>query len=334
MLALLTYRLTYYVPHFGMRTYKKVGSDPELLACYQVYQRFSTTLKLDWLFQLQLLAYVLLGTAVPSWQWVAAMAVQLPLALAWLPIGLTAARRERVALMLLLLLVGSVQPPLYAAQLLTLPPSSEAVLGGVAFGNCTQRLREHTFPFGSGSLNALYLLALATRLVLLSSACLVRANFGRGLLTRVHCRRGQGDELSASTVSSASGSGVRASLDGLMALRQPVSAGCLGHAPSLCSVAADDAEACGGAYVSADALPSLAGGKAPAAAYGAGGYGSGPQSSLISRQSSQTSQSSGGPAQRLTLGSGSAGSGWGSQTGSLSGCGSSFSAHQQPRDDG
>ena len=66
MLALLTYRLTYYVPHFGMRTYKKVGSDPELLACYQVYQRFSTTLKLDWLFQLQLLAYVLLGTAVPN----------------------------------------------------------------------------------------------------------------------------------------------------------------------------------------------------------------------------------------------------------------------------
>ena len=53
-LAILTYCHRERVPGFGMRTYKKVGADPALLACYQRYQQFCSFLKLDWLFQIAL----------------------------------------------------------------------------------------------------------------------------------------------------------------------------------------------------------------------------------------------------------------------------------------
>ena len=41
---------------FGMRTYKKVGTDPALIRAYGRYQQFCSCLKLDWLFQLVLLS--------------------------------------------------------------------------------------------------------------------------------------------------------------------------------------------------------------------------------------------------------------------------------------
>lgn len=105
-----------------MRTYKKVGTDPQLLACYSVYQRFCSTLKLDWLLQLELLAFSLLGLQELTWQWYLAVGVQLPIALLWLPLGLRAARRESPMIMALLIACAAVQPFVYATQLLTLHP--------------------------------------------------------------------------------------------------------------------------------------------------------------------------------------------------------------------
>ena len=104
-----------------MRTYKKVGTDPALLACYQIYQRFCASLKLDWLFQLQLFAFSLLGLQELTWQWWVSVGLQLPIAIAWLPIGLRSARSESAVLMLLLLCAAALQPAMYAAQLFTLP---------------------------------------------------------------------------------------------------------------------------------------------------------------------------------------------------------------------
>jgi hypothetical protein len=216
---------------FGMRTYKKIGTDPVLLACYTRYQQFCSALKLDLLFQIQLAAFCLLGFRALTWRWIATLAVHVPVALAWLPCGLAAVRRESVTLLRLLLLAACFQPLLYAAMLLTDPRyvpgpagGAHAVLGansphwalglGVemlpdetlstghdsaavaasAMTNmsyCTQRLRESTFPF-SPALGTTYLLAILTRLLLLSVAILSRANFGLGLATRVHQRDGPG----------------------------------------------------------------------------------------------------------------------------------------------
>lgn len=123
LFAALTYRLTHCgSAAFGMRTYKKVGTDPQLLACYSMYQRFCSTLKLDWLLQLEILAFSLLGLQEFTWQWWLTVGVQLPIALAWLPLGLRAARKEAPLLMALLLLCASTQPFVYTAQLLTLRP--------------------------------------------------------------------------------------------------------------------------------------------------------------------------------------------------------------------
>lgn len=239
--AAITYRLAHCgTAAFGMRTYKKVGTDPTLLACYAAYQRFCSTLKLDWLFQLELLAFSLLGVHELTWQWWASIVAQLPLALLWLPIGLRAARQESVSLMLMLLLGAALQPFVYGAQLLSLPapnathvhPHRNATLAlagsegwsGLGHGQgldldqmdgtgniwgtsasrrgmtsyCTQRLRERTFPFASAPLNALYLLALGTRLALLAAAITVRGNFGKGLASRVHAR-GQRSQSGSST---------------------------------------------------------------------------------------------------------------------------------------
>jgi hypothetical protein len=252
-LALFTYRLTYFVPHFGMRTYKKVGADPTLLESYQVYQRFCTLLKLDWLFQLQSLSFSLIGLVELTWQWWASVAVQLPITLMWLPLGLLSVRREHAALMVFFLLAAALQPPLYVAQILSIPaPNATDVLTNHTRNEsmyCTQTLREDTYPFGSTTLNVLYSLTLATRLLLLSSALLVRRNFGKGLATRVHNR-------SRSLLSSASEDGSRSSgsrgsggvghADAERGDRQPPA---LGHTTSLISPIDD-----GGAYVAADAL--------------------------------------------------------------------------------
>jgi len=39
---------------FGVRAYKKVGTDAQLLAAYESYQQCCACLKLDWLFQVAL----------------------------------------------------------------------------------------------------------------------------------------------------------------------------------------------------------------------------------------------------------------------------------------
>ena len=69
--GLLTYRMAYCggMPRFGMRTYKKVGTDPALLEMYSGYQRFGSILKLDWLLQIELLALSLLGLHEFGWRW-------------------------------------------------------------------------------------------------------------------------------------------------------------------------------------------------------------------------------------------------------------------------
>ena len=219
VLASLTYRLTYCtagVPAVGMRTYKKVGTDPALLAAYQVYQRFCTMLKLDWLLQLQMLAFCVLGIHELSWQWIVTLAAQLPMACVWIPLGLLAVRRESGPSMLLLILAAAAQVPLYAAQLLTLPAPTHphhngtspngteyafdwVERGGGMEAYCTQRLRERTFPFASPALNSLYLIALLVRLFTLYTALLARSNFGKGLASRVHRLRGTGgDSLGSS----------------------------------------------------------------------------------------------------------------------------------------
>ena len=197
--AALTYRITYCgAATFGMRTYKKVGTDPALLACYQVYQRFCASLKLDWLFQLQLFAFSLLGLQELTWQWWLSVGAQLPIALAWLPLGLRSVRSESAMLMMLLLCAAALQPVVYAAQLFTVPMPNVThshhhngshhngydrfdgvAIDGVAIDGerdqlgapphhmtmyCTQRLRERTFPFAAVPLNVLYFLAFGTRL--------------------------------------------------------------------------------------------------------------------------------------------------------------------------
>ena len=98
-MASFTYRISYCTgstqPAVGMRTYKKVGTDPILLKCYATYQQFCTMLKLDWLLQLQLLAFSFLGLQELSWQWWVTVGGQLPIGVAWLP--LPSSRRHRLA---------------------------------------------------------------------------------------------------------------------------------------------------------------------------------------------------------------------------------------------
>ena len=134
-MASFTYRISYCTgstqPAVGMRTYKKVGTDPILLKCYATYQQFCTMLKLDWLLQLQLLAFSFLGLQELSWQWWVTVGGQLPIGVAWLPMGLLAARRESRMLMMLLLVAAAAQPPMYLAQLLTVPPPNATL----PFGN-------------------------------------------------------------------------------------------------------------------------------------------------------------------------------------------------------
>jgi len=113
------------VPGFGMRTYKKVGADPALLACYQRYQQFCSFLKLDWLFQIALVGIAVLGLTEGEWQWWITVGVQLPYTLLWLPWGLIAVRRESSVLIGLLLVAACAQPPLYAVLLVTHRPPFE-----------------------------------------------------------------------------------------------------------------------------------------------------------------------------------------------------------------
>jgi hypothetical protein len=108
-----------------MRTYKKVGADPALLACYQRYQQFCSFLKLDWLFQIALVGIAVLGLTEGEWQWWITVGVQLPYTLLWLPWGLIAVRRESSVLIGLLLVAACAQPPLYAVLLVTHRPPFE-----------------------------------------------------------------------------------------------------------------------------------------------------------------------------------------------------------------
>ena len=124
-LAILTYCHRERVPGFGMRTYKKVGADPALLACYQRYQQFCSFLKLDWLFQIALVGIAVLGLTEDEWQWWLTVGIQLPYTLLWLPWGLIAVRRESSVLLGLLLVAACVQPPLYAVLLVTHRPPFE-----------------------------------------------------------------------------------------------------------------------------------------------------------------------------------------------------------------
>jgi len=217
VLALLTYCAAEQVPGFGMRTYKKVGTDPELLACYQRYQQFCATLKLDWLFQLEVLAFGFLGFELWTWQWWLTATIQLPLSLAWLPWGLIAVRRESATLMMLLVVTACLQPSLYAAQMLskdnvhgdTLQRAAIAELASsvhslsVASGrlsfedsleNCTMKLRTDVLGLGGAGgtssigLWFMYAMSFLTRMLSVTFAILVRRNFGRGLATRVFWR--------------------------------------------------------------------------------------------------------------------------------------------------
>ena len=383
LLAIFSYKLTYCtgaVPTVGMRTYKKVGTDPTLLACYFVYQGFCTMLKVDWLFQIQLLAYCILGLPEGTWQWQVSLAAHCPVACAWLPLGLLAARRESAVMMLVLVVAATCQVPLYAAQLLSLPPpnatfhnhshahnhshhhvddrfgvgsdadgslswlpsltrdrATDAAWdadGGLDIGAaaredhyCTERLRDHTFPFGSPALNLLYLLALLSRLLLLFSGLRVRNNFGRGLLSRVHKSRCSSDALASSIASnamhhSATGSDVS---ERLMDSHGHLSGGALdhGHEADAAHVAADS-------YISVDGLTASRLDLISAARHGlpatsshrgdvVGGNahdarandacGAGHDEGLLSRLGSDAASSeysvAGGPACRLSLGPGS-----------------------------
>ena len=51
-----------------MRTYKKVGTDPQLIRRYRRYQQYCTCLKLDLLFQAALLCVCALGFDYFTWQ--------------------------------------------------------------------------------------------------------------------------------------------------------------------------------------------------------------------------------------------------------------------------
>ncbi len=208
-----------------MRTYKKVGTDPILLACYRTYQQFCSVFKLDLLFQLQLAAISALGIRELSWQWWLSVGLHLPVCALWVPLGLSAVRRESVALTACLLVVAAVQPPIYVAQLVSLAPTNATATNATApfFDEppaatlhptlvlpaapsaaaaaaaaaaapldagppsyCTQRLREEAFPFAALSLQMLYGLALTVRLLTISATVLAARNYGKGLLPRVH----------------------------------------------------------------------------------------------------------------------------------------------------
>ena len=69
LLALLTCSGTGELRGFGMRTYKKVGTDPALIRRYRRYQQFCSGLKLDLLFQAGVISLCVLGFDKFSWQW-------------------------------------------------------------------------------------------------------------------------------------------------------------------------------------------------------------------------------------------------------------------------
>lgn len=98
---------------------------------------------------------------------------------------------------------------------------------------CTERLRSHTFPFDAIGLNLLYGIFLVTRLLTLTFARLTSANFGRGLVTRVHQR--PDCDWPVTTVSTAEHSAEH--LDGWGGAHEAsYSSGSLGHQPSGCTL--------------------------------------------------------------------------------------------------
>lgn len=115
-----------------MRTYKRVGAGPFMLRCYQRYQQFCAVHKLDLMCQVQFVAYSMLGLHQGSWQWWLSLVVHVPIAIAWLPIGIAAVRLESRALTHILITVALLQPPLYAAQLLSSEGGSTLVHDGAA----------------------------------------------------------------------------------------------------------------------------------------------------------------------------------------------------------
>ena len=217
LLGGLTCRGTGELRGFGMRTYKKVGTDPLLIRRYHRYQQYCTCLKLDLLFQAALFCVCVLGFDYFTWQWSLTLLYHLPLSAAWLPLGLGGVRRESRAAMGALLLLGAAQiillglelglhrhppsmppsplsPPLAPAP----PPSSPPSLEGAwepfqghppSFeGSCTNELRVH-FPFESPVLDFLYAAFLLTRLLGLGLGWAAASNFGHGLRERVHLPR-------------------------------------------------------------------------------------------------------------------------------------------------
>ena len=167
LLALLTCSGTGELRGFGMRTYKKVGTDPALIRRYRRYQQFCSGLKLDLLFQAGVISLCVLGFDKFSWQWrlswsegppewTAApplpawgllglrprlrttparrpkdegfpltpprwltLGMHVPLGFLWLPLGLGGVRRESVAALRLLLVLGAAQPIVLGVQLCT-----------------------------------------------------------------------------------------------------------------------------------------------------------------------------------------------------------------------
>lgn len=324
--AALTYRLTHCgTAAFGMRTYKKVGTDPALLRCYATYQRFCSVLKLDWLLQLELLAFSLLGMQELTWQWWATVGAHAPIALVWPPLGLRSARRESGVLMGVLIVAAVAQPFLYAVQLLTLPPHDDTLPSPSHLSPhrtmmyCTRRLRERTFPFSSVPLDVVYALALLTRLLFLAASLLVRRNFGCGLAAVLH---GRGNDSRAAGSSSFSGSGLAPDVFG----SGSSSTHGVAAAEHLLPRPLPDHEAASGAALAPGALPSLVldvmdGGGPVTVPGGESMNGEGqrmsssssePQlhqrlSRVESEESSASTGASGGPPlQRLTIGDGSA----------------------------
>ena len=185
MFGVLACRGTATTAGFGMRIYKKVGTDATLISAYASYQQFTSALRLDWLLQLALVALSVLAYARLSAPWLISVCLHVPLALCWLPAGLAAARREWRSAMLALLTAASLQPPLCAVQFFIL---SRAGDDSVRPSACRRDMRDHLARASFEMvLYAIMAVALCVRIASVAlGARLALYSFRRGLREHVH----------------------------------------------------------------------------------------------------------------------------------------------------
>ena len=168
---------------FGMRMYKKVGTDPELIYLYLRYQRHCSILKLDLLFQLGILAFMLIGDKVLSTSWWISLFCQLPIAIIWIPLGLASIRREWRLGMAVIGLMAIAQPAIYIFQLIL--EGSRIIFDSDAPRTCASEMH-NLFHDYVVAFYTMFAVALLCRLLFLGSAIMARLSFGRGLRERVH----------------------------------------------------------------------------------------------------------------------------------------------------